>query len=116
MLVVGLFLFLLGLVVAIGLDVVDSVLGNLLLNLLLVQLVEIAEVFLKCATLPEQQVEVVLTDNDIVHLWRNDFLLVLLPHAAIMFYLGVVGKALHNNQSQVAKRHGLKLKVLHHKR
>ena len=86
------------------------------LNLLLVELVKIAEVFLKRASLLQQQVEVLLTDDDIMSLSRNIHFLILLPHTAVMLNLGIVGKSLHNNKSKVSKCHGLQLEVLNHKR
>ena len=49
-------------------------------------------------------------------LLRDVHLGILLPHTAVVVYLIEIGKALDHNQSQIAKRHGLQLKVLDDKR
>ena len=103
-------------IVGLGMLVVDSIFRNLLLDFLLVEFIEIAEVFLKGSSFLEQQVEVVLADDDIVGLLRDVLGIVFLPHTAIVVNLAIVGKSLDNNQSEVAKCHGFELEVLDDKR
>ena len=68
--------------------------------LLVVLLLQIVEVVLKGATLVQQQVEVIHTDDDIVNLSRNPDALVLLEDGAVIGGFLEVIQALDHEQSQ----------------
>ena len=80
--------------------------------LFVVLLLKVVEVILKGASLVQQQVEVIHTDDDIVNLSRNPDALVLLKDGAVIDGFLEVLQALDHEQSQCAEVHLLYVIVL----
>ncbi len=92
--------------------VVDSGCGYAVGLLLVVLLLKILEVVGKRAALVDEQVEVVLADEHLVHLAGQLQALVALERAAVLQQLLVVGKTLDHEQAHAAEGHRLQVVVL----
>ena len=73
--------------------------------LLVVLFLEVVEIVLECASLVQQQIEVIHTDDDIVYLTRHVDGLVLLKQGAVIDGLLEVIHTLDHQQSQGAEIH-----------
>ena len=96
------------------LGIVGGCFGHLGFHFLLVFCVEVAEIVFKRAAFAQEQVEVFLADKHRVN--QPDILLEVgcrIKHGAITNQFGIIGKALHHQQSHAAEGHLLKVVVAH---